>query len=194
MTDMAAHIVDDTEGADIMQLARTFSTPIPAPLSQRRRRIIPLVRSAAQAAGGTTSDLVNARVVRQMVEAIADPSAPETEAVDDAVALLREIAPRDLREALLVRRLVALDNLAMETIQLARASKEYPMLYAAYADQAVALSKAATELDEALERRRGRGQRVVEVKHVVVHNGGQAIVGPVTTSARRLHPRPADAE
>jgi hypothetical protein len=179
MTEMA-RINDDTEGAEIIELTRALSTPIPAPPSQRRRRIIPLVRSAAQAAGGTTSDLVNARVVRQTVEAIADHSAPETEAVADAVALLREIAPRDLREALIARRMVALDNLAMETIQLARASTEYPMLRDAYAEQAVALSRCALELDEALERRRGGGQRVVEVKHVVVHNGGQAIVGPVT--------------
>jgi hypothetical protein len=37
-------------------------------------------------------------------------------------------------------------------------------------------------LDEALERKRGGRveRRVVEVKHIVVHAGGQAIVGPVT--------------
>ena len=129
--------------------------------------------------------------MHETAEALVGPDATEDEAVECALAMLKEIAPRDAREALIARRLIALDALAMETIALAKASAAYPMLRDAYAAQAVALSRAATSLDEALERRRGGGQRVVEVKHVVVHSGGQAIVGRVHRyRPGSLHPRP----
>ena len=100
-----------------------------------RRRVIPVARSEARAAAGTTSDLVNAKIVREAALSIVDPDAPEAEAVAEAVALLKEIAPRDAREALIGRRLVAMDALAVETIALARASTG--LLREAYAGQAV---------------------------------------------------------
>ena len=91
------------------------------------------------------------------------------------VDLLKAIGPRDAREAMIARRLVAIDALAVETIALARASTG--LLRDAYASQAVALSKAASELDEAIERRRvGRVEQRVVVQHI---RGGQAI-GMVT--------------
>ena len=141
------------------------------------------VTKAEVAVAGTASVALNARIVHEAAEAIVSPDIPATEAAEIAIAMFREIAPRDLRESLIVRRLIALDAMAVETLELAKASTAYPQLQAAYASQACALSKAATELDEALERRRGGGQRKVEVKHVVVHSGGQAIVGPVTAIA-----------
>jgi hypothetical protein len=174
--------IEQTGADQLVALARLLQPSAPPSGSGRRRRIIPVTRSAVSAAG-TASDDLNGRLLREAAEAIVGPGINETEAVADAVALFRGVAPRDVREAMIARRLIALDALAVETLHLAKASTAHPMLYAAYASQAVALSKAATELDEALERRRVGGQRVVEVKHVVVHNGGQAIVGPVTAIA-----------
>jgi hypothetical protein len=87
--------------------------------------------------------------------------------------MLREIAPRDVREAMIARRLVMIDALAVETLELAKASTAYPQLQAAYAAQACALSKCAVDLDEALERRRnGKQEQRVVVQHI---RGGQAI-------------------
>ncbi len=189
MTDLAARCVEEfgeAEGAQIIRIASALMAapaqpaktgearppfsgrPAPSPF---RRRVIPVARSEARAAAGTTSDLVNAKIVREAALSIADPAAPETEAVAEAVALLKEIAPRDAREALIARRLVAMDALAVETIALARASTG--LLRDAYAGQAVALSRAATELDEALERRRGgKPEQRIVVQHI---RGGQAI-------------------
>jgi hypothetical protein len=154
----------------------------PAPPPQRRRPLVTVTRSEARAAAGTGNDLVNGRIVREAAEAIAGPDALDSstssqEAVAEAVALLREIGPRDAREALIARRLVALDAMAMETLALARASTAYPMLRDAYAAQAVALSRAATSLDEALERRRvGKPEQRVVVQYI---RGGQ-VVGMVS--------------
>ena len=143
--------------------------------SQRRRRLVTVTRSEACAAAGTTSDLINARIVHEAAEAIVGPDIPATEAVACAVDLLKAIGPRDAREAMIARRLVAIDALAAETIALARASTG--LLRDAYASQTVALSKAASELDEAIERRRvGRVEQRVVVQHI---RGGQAI-GMVT--------------
>jgi hypothetical protein len=163
------------ERAEIVALARRLM-PTPAGGQTARRRVVPILRSEVRAAG-TLSDAVNARIVREAAEAIAGADATETEAVAEAVALLKEIAPRDAREALIARRLIAIDALAMETIALARASTEYPMLRAAYSAQAAALSQAATSLDEALERRRvGKQEQRVVVQHI---RGGQ-VVGMVS--------------
>ena len=136
---------------------------------------MPVARSEARAAAGTTSDCVAARIVREAAEAIAAPEATEAEAVANAIALLKEIGPRDAREALIARRLVALDALAVETIALARVSTG--LLRDAYAAQAVALSRAATSLDEALERRRvGKPEQRVVVQYI---RGGR-VVGMVS--------------
>ncbi len=39
------------------------------------------------------------------------------------------------------------------------------------------------DMVEAIDRRRGKGPQVVRVERVVVHEGGQAIVGSVTNAA-----------
>lgn len=128
---------------------------------------------ATVSTAGTASETLNARIVRETAEALVGPDVKEAEAVEIAVAMLKEIAPRGVRESLIVRRLIALDALAVETLQLAKASTAYPMLRDAYSTQAVALSQAATALDEALERRRvGKQEQRVVVQHI---RGGQAI-------------------
>ena len=178
--DMAARIVEEfgpEAGAEVIRLARSFMPAPPPPEASKGRRLVPVARSEARAAAGTTSDLVNARIVREAAEATAGSNDPDAEAVADAVALLKEIGPRDAREAMIARRLIALDAMAMETIGLAKASTAYPMLRDADAAQAVALSRAATSLDEALERRRsGKPEQRVVVQYI---RGGQ-VVGMVT--------------
>ena len=151
MDDMAEQIVDD-QGAEIIPLARAFSTPTPAPRSGsgRRRRMISVTK-AEVAVAGTASPALNARLVHEPAEAIVGPDIPATEAAEIAIAMLREIAPRDVREAMIARRLVMIDALAVETLELAKASTAYPQLQAAYAAQACALSKCA------VRSRRGAG-------------------------------------
>ena len=42
------------------------------------------------------------------------------------------------------------------------------------------LARGMADMLEALDRKRGKGPQVVRVERVVVHEGGQAIVGPVS--------------
>ena len=45
------------------------------------------------------------------------------------------------------------------------------------------LARGMTDMLEALDRKRGKGPQVVRVERVVVHEGGQAIVGNVQAGA-----------
>jgi hypothetical protein len=160
------------EGAKLVELARAFmgqSPPAiaepapPAPLATT----VDVTRADAEKAGGTQSDLLNAKLIREACVGLGEQGAREV------IELLKELRPRDAREALAIRRLVMLDALMVETVALARAAP-HPLLRDAYATQACALSNAATHLDEALERRRSGkvGQRTIIVQHL---KGGQAV-------------------
>jgi hypothetical protein len=46
------------------------------------------------------------------------------------------------------------------------------------------MARAMTDMLDALDRKRGKGPQVVRVERVVVHEGGQAMVGTVAAAAR----------
>jgi hypothetical protein len=131
---------------------------------------VDVAKADADKAGGTSSDIANAKIIREACFGLTEAAARET------VELLKQLGPRDAREALTIRRLVALDALMVETVGLARAA-HHPLLRDAYVTQACALSRAATALDEALERKRvGKPEQRIVVQHI---HGGQ-VVGMVS--------------
>jgi hypothetical protein len=167
-----------SQGADIIALARSFmgrADPPPKP-APPREVVVDVHARDARMATGTANPAVSAKLLREACAGLDEAGARAT------VELLKQFAPRDVREALTIRRLVALDALAMETLALARAAP-HPLLRDAYVAQACALSRASTALDEALERKRsgGAGQRVVMVQHI---KGGQ-VVGMVNQDISR---------
>jgi hypothetical protein len=165
------------DGDNIVALARAFAAsappgsfmgrPIDAPPKADAETVtVEVFKADADKAGGTDSDTVNAKIIREACLGLDERSARET------VELLKQLGPRDIREALTVRRLVALDALMVETVGLARAAP-HPLLRDAYVAQACALSRAATNLDEALERKRvGKPEQRIVVQYV---RGGQVV-------------------
>jgi hypothetical protein len=99
MTDMAAHVLDqssEAEGAQIVALARFLQQhpAPPAPPSQRRRRVVPIVRSEANAAEGTSADVFNAKIIRETVAACTTMDDPDlAEAVVETIAGLPRPTP-----------------------------------------------------------------------------------------------------
>jgi hypothetical protein len=95
------------------------------------------------------------------------------------LAMLHGIGPRDSIEGMLAIQMVAVHQSAMNVAgQLCRSET---------IDQQNSNSNALNKLTrtftaqmEALNRHRGKGQQKMTVEHVHVHDGGQAIVGPVT--------------
>lgn len=100
------------------------------------------------------------------------------------VGAMREIAPRDGVEGLLAAQMVAVHAAAQECYRRAA----LPEQTFAGRDMALRhgtrLSRLFTEQMTALQKYRGKGQQTVIVKRVNVSDGGQAVVGNVTTGGR----------
>ncbi len=165
MSMMASHIVD--EFGSVVDLADFLprQPAQPAPPSKARRRLVPIYRSEANAAG-TASDLVNAKIVAGTAQALAGPDGSDAEAVADAVAMLREIAPRDGREAMIAAQLIATHTATMDSLALARSAGP-GLLRDVHLGHAARLAHAHAALSEALDRirRRDRQTVVFEYRH-----------------------------
>jgi hypothetical protein len=164
---MAAHIVDEFGEAQIIELAPALmpdQSP-PAPPSQRRPRLIPILRSEVRAAGAQ-SDVFNAKIIRETVSActtVDDPDLPEV--VAETVAGLREIAPVGARESMLCAQLIATHTAVMDSLAMARATSG--LMSEAHLGHAARLAHAHAALSEALDRvrRRDRQTVVYEYRH-----------------------------
>jgi hypothetical protein len=97
-----------------------------------------------------------------------------------SVARYREFAPADATECLLASLCVGLQNAAMTSLEHAAWTDVLPARTEELKN-ATRAAMAVADLLEALDRRRGRGNRTVAVGQVNVATGGQAIVGNVNS-------------
>jgi hypothetical protein len=95
-------------------------------------------------------------------------------------AVTRSIGPRDGLEGLLAVQMVAAHNLAMHYLNLAAQNQTVPGIEL-FTNSANRLLRTFAKQVEALKTYRTKGEQKVEVEHVHVHRGGQAVVGMVTT-------------
>ncbi len=101
-----------------------------------------------------------------------------------AMDALAGFAPRDEVEGMMAAQAVALHHAMMD----ARRRSMAPSTPVEVADtlrrQAAKLSRAFTDLANAIDRRRGKGaHQIVRVEHVTVEAGAQAVIGAVTPRA-----------
>jgi hypothetical protein len=101
-----------------------------------------------------------------------------------ALAGLRAFNPRNEVEAMMAAQAVAMHHAAMECARRAMLPDQPDDAADRLRRQAVSMSRAMVDMAEAIERRRGKGPQVVRVERVVVHDGGQAIVGTVGPSSK----------
>ena len=98
-----------------------------------------------------------------------------------AATALRAFAPTDAVEAMIASQAVALHFASLECSRKAMISQQPSEMASRLRKDAANSARAMIEMCEALDRRRGKGSRqTVRVERVVVNEGGQAIVGPVT--------------
>ena len=108
--------------------------------------------------------------------------AAETNA-NAAIALIREIAPRNGVEALLVTQMVAVHNAALELLRRVIHPDQPAQFIDSLSNRATRLLTLYVNQVDALDRLRGGGARPnVSVERVTVEAGGQAVVGSVTTA------------
>ena len=100
--------------------------------------------------------------------------------VNCCVELLSQIDPRDGVEGMLAAQMVGTHNLAMTFLQQAAHADQKNLGITENINRAVKLMRIFTSQMEALNKNRKKATQTVEVKHVHVHEGGQAIVGNIS--------------
>jgi hypothetical protein len=110
-----------------------------------------------------------------------NPQAGTTRIAAAAVALAA-FKPADEVEAMLAAQAVAMHHMALECLRRSGLPGQDADLTSKLRKDAANLARAMTDMLDALDRKRGKGPQVVRVERVVVHEGGQAIVGNLAAS------------
>lgn len=143
--------------------------------------------SDLQIVGGSRSDIWNRELVDQTVASLwlgYSEGDGKANKMDAAITGLIGIGPKDEIEGMIGAQLIAAHSAAMECYRRAMIPEQTFQGQKESLNQANKLSRTLTQLLEALNRHRGKGQQKVTVEHVHVHEGGQAIVGSVERGGR----------
>ena len=110
-----------------------------------------------------------------------DPSDPMTQARTTAAvfAALAAFKPADEIEGMIAAQAVSLHHAAMECFRRAILPDQPSEIASKLRKDGANAARAMTDMLDALDRKRGKGPQVVRVERVVVHEGGQAVVGNV---------------
>ena len=136
--------------------------------------------SALAAATGTVNPDMGSCLLGQAATSVPSTRKPGDH-LSTIAAMMTDIAPSDGLEGMLAAQMVACHNAAMDCLgraHVAGQTFEGRKLNLTFADRFL---RTFTAQVEALAKYRGKGQQKVIVEHVHVHQGGQAIVGNVTT-------------
>lgn len=96
------------------------------------------------------------------------------------VAMVQGIAPRDEVEAMLAVQMAAIHSATIKAARYLEAAAMRPQSES-YSNAVNKLARTFTVQMDTLKRYRSTGEQSIKVQHVTVNDGGQAIVGQVTT-------------
>jgi hypothetical protein len=139
--------------------------------------------------GGSEMEDFNSLILRETMATIWDPGS-EGEGLamraNACMAALSAFKPTDEIEGMLAAQAVALHFGAMECFRRAMISEQPGEFQTKLRKDGANLARGMADMLEALGRKRGKGpKQVVRVERVVVHDGGQAIVGAVAAGTGR---------
>jgi hypothetical protein len=173
---------------------KSDGTAVPKPIEIRLGEAEP---DTLRAIGGSKSDRFNTLLIDTVVKTRWFPPGQSDE--DHARQLfatataLQAFKPADEIEAMLAAQALAMHHASMECGRLAMIPGQPFEVASKLRKDAANMARAMTDMLDALDRKRGKGAQVVRVERVVVHEGGQAIVGNVggDTPAATAAPKPA---
>jgi len=144
------------------------------------------------------ADLGEANRLAQILWLGPDPPMDEMHRlVDEALQIMRDIAPDGEIEAMLARQMIATHSAAMECFRRAMNPEQTFVGRDQNLKHAAKLVSIYTRQLEALDKHRGKGQQKVTVEYVHVAPGGQAVVGNIETGGgkrRQGAPSPAPSQ
>lgn len=152
--------------------AAALLEPSPGPLAGLTGSLVPAFSNA----------LLNG-VLRATWIASAEDQEAAHQRQGHALAALAAFAPKNEVEGMMAAQAVALHLAAMECARRAMHPDQPGDAASRLRRDAASLSRSMVEMAEAIDRRRGKGPQVVRVERVVVHEGGQAIVGNLTSGS-----------
>ena len=103
----------------------------------------------------------------------------ETTTLNVTFSLLEDIGPQDALEGMLATQMVACHNMAMEMAKRAMHTQHSPEVASQCVTRATKLMNTFSNQISTLQKYRNKGQHTIQVQHVNVEAGGQAIVGNV---------------
>jgi hypothetical protein len=103
---------------------------------------------------------------------------PSEGKINSVLAIVDSVRPENELEAAIAVQLAATHELTMKALSYANASEMRPQ-FDSYVNAATKLQRTMAAQIEALAKLRRGGEQNVTVKHVHVHEGGQAVVGVV---------------
>lgn len=135
-------------------------------------------RHLRNALGSASTDFVEA-LLSQISTAVPDfGDASGRKRLNFALAFIEAIRPRDEAEAVLAAQMLATQALSMDGMRRARGAHDRAA-YNDYINASTKLSRTFVAQTEALAKLRNAGRQIIEVQHVHVYPGGQAVVGTV---------------
>jgi hypothetical protein len=121
------------------------------------------------------------RVLSTIRTSTNDPAAAANR-IAAAAAALAAFKPADEVEAMLAGQAVAMHHMAMECFRRAGLPDQHPDVASKLRRDGANLCRGVVDMVDVLDRKRGKVSQTVRVERVVVHEGGQAIVGTVAAS------------
>jgi hypothetical protein len=115
------------------------------------------------------------RIIRQVIQA--QPQASLN--LELATTMLYELAPKDPIEGLLAAQMIAAHEMAMEFTRRAMVKDQSIEAVERNVNRSTKLMRTFVAQMEALNKYRNKGQQTIQVQHVNVNDGGQAIVGNI---------------
>jgi hypothetical protein len=138
--------------------------------------------TALEGIGGSTRSDFNFVLLNSVMAAIGGRKKQDAELQSHIVAATAALAafkPTDEIEGMLAAQAVALHYGAVECLRRAIIPEQPFEIAARMRKDAANMVRTFGDILESLDRKRGKGPQIVRVERVVVHEGGQAIVGNV---------------
>lgn len=131
---------------------------------------------------GTLDEGVLNRFMNQVVQTDESFQINLESSANVILSILYGMSPKNEMEAMLAMQMIGAHNLAMRFMRGAMIKDQPPEFVEMHTNRAAKLMKVYCQQMELFNRMKGMSQQKVVVEHVHVHQGGQAIVGAVTSN------------
>jgi len=127
---------------------------------------------------GVDNEDVFTVLLRNTIDAVPNNTDKDTTA-NYVMAMLLDLHPQDAMEAMLIAQMIVVHAQAMEWSRRAVIPEQTEKGIEMNVSRATRLMRTFTSQVEALQKYRNKGKQTIQVQHVNVQSGGQAIVGAI---------------